>query len=304
MRITNKASGHTSEFTYDGLSHRVTATETDSGGTPVTTRVLWCGEILCEKRDAGDAVIARYYAQGELQNGQPLYYAQDQVGTVVGLVDGSGTVVGRLSYDSYGNIAAASGTLPDYRYAGLYYHLETGLYMATYRAYDAGAGRWLSRDPVRERGGTDLYVYVLDNPVNFTDQSGLLVGSIICQGIRRLTGQTAQEAAMGGKVVDAYGSAVITGTGVNLHTGPAVGMALDAYQGVGGAQTVGLSASITFGMYGSGAAIGSAGAAVILPLSLSAIGGAEIGLSINSLYERLMGDSIGGDIYDLFHGCR
>lgn len=173
VRITNKASGHISEFTYDGLSHRVTDTETDPGGTPVATKFLWCGQTLCEKRDAGDVVIARYYAQGELQNGQPLYYAQDQVGSVVGLVDGSGNVVGRLSYGSYGKITAASGTLPDYRYAGLYYHLETGLYMATYRAYGPKRARWLSRDPIREQGGSNFYVYVRGNPLYWADQNGL-----------------------------------------------------------------------------------------------------------------------------------
>ncbi len=83
MPITNKQSGHTSDVTYDGLSRRVTDTETDPGGTPVTTKFLWCGQTLCEKRDAGDAAIARYYAQGELQNGQPLLSPPPKSGPVI-----------------------------------------------------------------------------------------------------------------------------------------------------------------------------------------------------------------------------
>jgi hypothetical protein len=41
--------------------------------------------------------------------------------------------------------------------------------------YDPTIGRWLSRDPIGEDGGTNLYRYVGNNPVNLTDPSGLLV---------------------------------------------------------------------------------------------------------------------------------
>ena len=173
VQITNKQSGHTSQFAYDGFSRRVSDTETDSGASPVVTRLLWCGETPCEKRDGSDAVLARYYGQGELQSGQALYYAQDQVGSVVAVVDSTGKVIGRLSYDSYGNITSSSGTLPDFRYAGLYYHQASGLHLATYRAYDAKIGRWTSRDPIRESGGINLYTYVLGNPINLVDVFGL-----------------------------------------------------------------------------------------------------------------------------------
>ena len=173
VQITNKQSGHTSQFAYDGFSRRVSDTETDSGASPVVTRLLWCGETPCEKRDGSDAVLARYYGQGELQSGQALYYAQDQVGSVVAVVDSTGKVIGRLSYDSYGNITSSNGTLPDFRYAGLYYHQASGLHLATYRAYDAKIGRWTSRDPIREAGEINLYTYVLNNPINLIDPFGL-----------------------------------------------------------------------------------------------------------------------------------
>ena len=140
----------------------------------MTTKFLWCGERICEARDSSDAVLARYYTQGELHGSTIAYYAQDQVGSVVATVDPQGQVTARLSYDSYGNIIQSSGTLPDYRYAWLYAHPQSGLYLATYRAYDPKIGRWLSRDPIREAGGLNLYGYVGGDPLGHRDPLGLL----------------------------------------------------------------------------------------------------------------------------------
>ncbi len=118
-------------------------------------------------------MLARYYAQGERHGSTIAYYAQDQVGSVVATVDPQGQVTARLKYDSYGTITSSSGTLPDYRYAGLYAHPQSGLYLATYRAYDPKIGRWLSRDPIRELGGINLYGYVEGNPSSRIDPQGL-----------------------------------------------------------------------------------------------------------------------------------
>jgi YD repeat-containing protein len=60
VTITNKLTGHTSQFAYDGLSRRISDTEMDSGSTPATTHYLWCGTHLCEARDSSDNVLARY----------------------------------------------------------------------------------------------------------------------------------------------------------------------------------------------------------------------------------------------------
>ncbi len=45
--------------------------------------------------------------------------------------------------------------------------------MTKYRAYDPNVGRWLSRDPIGHRGGLNLYGYVNNNPVRFSDPLGL-----------------------------------------------------------------------------------------------------------------------------------
>jgi RHS repeat-associated protein len=53
------------------------------------------------------------------------------------------------------------------------YHAQSGLYLTKYRFYDPQTGRWLSRDPIGEAGGINLYGYVGGNPVSWFDFHGL-----------------------------------------------------------------------------------------------------------------------------------
>ena len=41
-----------------------------------------------------------------------------------------------------------------------------------YRAYDPDTGRWLSRDPIEEDGGINLYEYVKNEPLQNSDPLG------------------------------------------------------------------------------------------------------------------------------------
>jgi RHS repeat-associated protein len=54
---------------------------------------------------------------------------------------------------------------------------DTGLIRFGYRDYDPDVGRWTAKDPIRFAGGdTDLYGYVLNNPVNLIDPEGKVGG--------------------------------------------------------------------------------------------------------------------------------
>ncbi|WCJ60440.1 hypothetical protein NXS98_04725 [Fontisphaera persica] len=50
---------------------------------------------------------------------------------------------------------------------------ETGLYYYGHRYYHPHTGRWLSRDPIGEGGGLNLYGLVNNQPVHFVDPHGL-----------------------------------------------------------------------------------------------------------------------------------
>lgn len=163
-------------FRHDGMRRRLAIVETNGGAT-TETRYLWCGATLCQARTAGDIVTRRYYPQGMAipQGGTLLYYGTDHLGSVRDVMAAqNGAKVASYDYDPYGNPITTSGRISvDFRYAGMFYHQQSGLYLTNYRAYDPRAARWLSRDPIAENGGLNLYGYVRGNPVNATDPIGL-----------------------------------------------------------------------------------------------------------------------------------
>ena len=61
----------------------------------------------------------------------------------------------------------------EYRFSTKYFDTETGLYYYGYRYYDPDTGRWLSRDPLEEQGGINLYQFIGNDPVNWVDPLGL-----------------------------------------------------------------------------------------------------------------------------------
>jgi len=86
----------------------------------------------------------------------------------------NGTLVARFDYDPWGrSTTVVSTTLPDFNFTALYRHSQSNLDMAVRRFYDPDLGRWLSRDPIEEKGGVNLYRYVANNPVGLIDPSGL-----------------------------------------------------------------------------------------------------------------------------------
>jgi RHS repeat-associated protein len=59
------------------------------------------------------------------------------------------------------------------RFSAKYTDAESGLVMYPYRPYLPPLGRWLSRDPIGERGGKNMYGFVANIPVGLVDSIGL-----------------------------------------------------------------------------------------------------------------------------------
>ncbi|MBV9852160.1 MAG: RHS repeat-associated core domain-containing protein, partial [Armatimonadetes bacterium] len=101
-------------------------------------------------------------------------------------LDGSGAVLSHSMFAAYGYRQSTDGLPPLQApdpfggyggQAGYQTDDETGLALLGHRFYDPAARRFLTRDPLGYAGGTNLYAYCADDPVNLVDPSGLCPGN-------------------------------------------------------------------------------------------------------------------------------
>jgi len=189
------APGKHSDFSYDGLGRLRVIKEYQNAAVKSEKRYLWCGLERCEERSQSNAVLKRYFSQGEARGVTALYYSRDHLGSVRELTNAAGAVQAQYRYDPWGQVTKLAGNLDgDFRYTGHYYHAPSSLHLAPFRAYEAGTGRWLSRDPMFLSGGdVNLYAYVLNDPANAIDLLGLQGSSTYTQNVP--AGQTQQTPA-------------------------------------------------------------------------------------------------------------
>ena len=173
-RLVRMLSGtHESVYDYDGQSRRVRITEKENGVQTKQETFVWCGARICQKR-SGSTVVRSYFGQGFEQGSGDYFYMRDHLGSVREVVGSDGTTVAsRVSYDPWGTpTESGAGALTDFGFTGHYLDRPSGLNLPLYRGYSPSLGRWLSRDPIGIRGGSNLYGYVLNDPVELIDPDG------------------------------------------------------------------------------------------------------------------------------------
>lgn len=168
-----------SEFTYDGLNRRVKIVEKTGGTVTSTKKFVWIGSRIAQERDASNVITGRYFAEGEQRPAtgiQNYYYTRDHLGSIREVTSGMGEVLARYDYDPYGKRTKLLNGREDvdFGYTGHYYHAPSGLNLTLYRAYNPTLGRWISRDPIGDKAGINLYQGVQNDPVNRIDPLGLL----------------------------------------------------------------------------------------------------------------------------------
>jgi len=174
--------GVTVSYGYEGTGKRVRrqVNGVDSG-------YLYDGDdLLLEYGGNGVQAKYTYYPSGEphsvLRGGQTYYYATDVQGSVLALFNSSNTVVNQYSYLPFGESQTTSeGVTNRLRYTGRELESETGLYYNNARWYDPQLHRFISEDPIGAEGGLNQYEYVGNDPANFVDPTGLIVGNPACR---------------------------------------------------------------------------------------------------------------------------
>jgi RHS repeat-associated protein len=168
------------EYLHDPLGRRIAK---KVNGT-IVEKYRWQGLTrLLAVYDGADNLLMRFeYADDRTPvavttEGVTYYLAYDQVGSLRVVADSAGNVVKRIDHDSFGNIIADTNEafkIP-FGFAGGLHDRDTGLVRFGLRDYDPDVGRWTAKDPIFFAGGdTDLYGYVLNDPVNLIDPSGLI----------------------------------------------------------------------------------------------------------------------------------
>jgi RHS repeat-associated protein len=77
------------------------------------------------------------------------------------------------SYSSFGEMTGTALEWMPFGFAGGHHDLETRLTRFGARDLDTTTGRWAAKDPMLFAAGINHYIYVLSDPVNFQDPTGL-----------------------------------------------------------------------------------------------------------------------------------
>jgi len=166
-------SGQLVTYGYDALGRRVSRV-----ANGVTTTFQYDGEDIVIDRVSGG--IAIDYLNGPAvddilrQTGGTfgtLYYLQNHQGSVTALTNVGGAVIEQQQYESFG--ASAGSVRTRYGYTGRERDELTGLIYYRARWLDPSQGRFLSEDPIGFSDSINLYSYVDDDPINYTDPYGL-----------------------------------------------------------------------------------------------------------------------------------
>ena len=209
--ITAGAPNDVLEFTYDGVNRRVRKKFIRNGSTVYDEYYLYDGWNITG-RFRGSSVtktLIQKYAWGLDASGTlhgaggvgGLLWVEDAATTTTRwfpAYDGNGNVMALLEdnansatagylnlfheYGPFGESLSKRGVMDSFghncpfQFSTKWTDEETGLIYYGHRYYDPKHGRWLSRDPIGEAGGVNLYGFVGNDGVNRIDSFGLYPG--------------------------------------------------------------------------------------------------------------------------------
>ena len=187
-RLISAENGDTRlEFSYDYMGRRFEKKVYTANVLTKHEKFVYDGYKLIQVLDAlnSDAVTMAFAWHPEstgldtpfsmTYDGETYYYVTDGNKNVMSLIDAAGTKAAEYVYDPFGRLLSSTGELAEinpFRFSSEYHDDETGLVYYNYRYYSPELGRWISRDPIEEEGGVNLYAMVGNNPIMYNDLLG------------------------------------------------------------------------------------------------------------------------------------
>jgi RHS repeat-associated protein len=196
--VLGSGPGSSSSYTWDALN-RLKQVSGAGGGSSVLAQYRYDGDNLRVRKTTGAGVVTNYLYDGlqllaetdgvgavkKLYNpgvsvtddkGNKFYYLHDGRGNVANLIDRDGNIVDVYTYEAFGMAVGVSKNSNEFLHDGLdsvMTDMDVQLEYMWNRWYDPQLGRFISRDPIGFAGGLNLYGYVGNNPLTFTDPYGL-----------------------------------------------------------------------------------------------------------------------------------
>jgi len=185
----------TVKYSYDPLGQRIESEESTAKGMK-TTKFLMSGMIeqarvtdgvaqfhtsgldlfgsLTATGGVGAVLASSEYSSSQSPDQQvskSFNYLYDGNGNVISTCDIKGEFLTKLAYSPFGE--KTCGTALAFEFSSKSAD-SSGLVYYGYRYYNPEIGRWLSRDPIKEKGGNNLFCMSFNNLINYHDYLGLV----------------------------------------------------------------------------------------------------------------------------------
>jgi RHS repeat-associated protein len=184
-KVTTTTGGNTTikdwRYLYEGWNVVAQFTAVTSNAITPDATYLWSLDLSGTFHGAGGVGglhSVKLYSGG--QAGTLCLASYDANGNIIAWTDATGRILQRQDYDPFGNrvirerlaISAEQSDRLEYGFSTKPLDAETGLIYYIHRYYGPRHGRWLSVDPIGERGGINTGSFCMNDPLSLIDDIG------------------------------------------------------------------------------------------------------------------------------------